>query len=151
MKLAHFAAVTALGLAAAAASAAPARACGPVTAEDWQDMAVERHFAALNAHDREALLAAWAPGGTVLSRQVGGYVPVRVETVDQAADRWLAVRAPIQFEVVALEPHGAELAVARVRVTQNGQQHQEELVLRGTARKPWAWKIVADVSLVVYS
>ncbi len=112
-------AVTALG------SAIPqtADACGGYeTPEASVYRAVARHFQALDARDRAAVLAVWKPGATVVTEGT----PVLVEPIERAATRWVAAKGPVVFHVADVEATG-DSAVAYVAVEFDGQNIEETL------------------------
>jgi hypothetical protein len=112
--------VFALALAAASSTTAPsADACGSVTAEDRVDRLLTAHFASINAHDRDRLLALWNENATVVS--TGD--PTSIEPIDSAATRWLSTTQPVTFRDVVFD--GRRL---------------EDTVLLGPA-KTGGWKI----------
>lgn len=122
-------AVTTLG------SAIPqtADACGDYqTPEVGVQRALSRHFSALGAHDRGALLAAWRPGSTVVS----GGAPVLVEPVERAASRWLTAKGPVSFHVTEVQA-SEDAAVAYVDVVFDGRRVVDTVLLAPTDAGQW--------------
>lgn len=122
-------AVTTLG----AAVPQTADACGGYeTPEAGVYRAVARHFQALDAHDRAAVLAVWRPGATVVTEGT----PVRVEPIERAATRWVAAKGPVTFHVADVQA-SEDSAVAHVAVELDGQHIEETLVFAPTDAGQW--------------
>ena len=117
----------------------PAAACGQPSAEDAADMLVREHFASLNLHDREGLLALWNESATVVETEPA----MHVEPVASAATRWLATKRPVTFEIAQVAT-GERAAVVRVNVVRDGKRVEETLFL--ATADGWRWKIAGETS-----
>src|SRR5262249_17024009 len=129
-------------VAMAFASARPAEACGTdTTPSSAVHHVIASHFAWVNEHNRQGVLALWAPGSPVTSKSALGASPKTVP-IERAVDRWVTAKKPLAFKFEDVRVAG-DTARARLTVAFDDASWEDLVTLRSVNG---LWRIVSKSS-----